>query len=491
MKHSILIPSVTAFFTLVAAQAVDTPPGETLGSFESSNGVSEFCSAPRALDLDATVATSQPAYLAFRDFEQKSAKKTCRADFYDTRESTAEETAVVVCPKLGSTNPSVMMHELPFGMSRAQFIAKECPKVKDRAGDTIAKFKQSVSCSYTPSILSYPRVGAMLRSEIEMPFTVYRSMDRREHLEIAAAAKDLAARVAGRDSLIAQTWRTIYSDDANPSASPRRAGLYRDGNTLIFGGLVPDTKGDEIYWEANGSAAGDRVANFQKTAAFAMVASAKPVSSWGLDKEFTPAVAQKLVLLREMGDLIVLDTLLNQQDRFGNLHTRPHYLAVGADGAFDWKLAKKKKKTELTPEEAARAKKGEFIPDPKQAADMAAKGYLLLNRMLMADNDCGVAKENRMAKAGIAAKVAHLHPDTYLAVQRLQSLAAKGALANYLRSELLFTTRDVTSVQANLASLARTLKTRCLAGQLRLDADLAQHLGLKPAVDSVAFCRAN
>lgn len=479
---------VSVFST--AAHAIDNPPGEVLRSFTSPNGISEFCSVPRTLDLDVALASpGAPAFLAFDAAQSKSMQRTCKADFYDTRESTEEEPAAVICPKLSSTNPAVMIHDLPPHIARKLFLAKECVKAKDRAGDTIAKFKQSVSCSYTPAILAYPRMAEIMGAEIELPFTVYRSMDRREHLEFAAAAKALAAKLAGADSLIAQTWRTIHSDDLNPAKSPRRAALFRDADQLLYGSLVPDTKGDEIYWEANGSAVGDRVANFQKTAAFAMVSNAKAVASWGLAQEFTPAVAQKLVLLREMGDLIVLDTLLAQQDRFGNLHYRPHYLALEAGGAHRWVLARKKKKADLTPAEAAQVKKGAFIPDPKQAAELGAQGYLLLNRMLLADNDCGVTKENKMGKARIAEKLAHLHPNTYAAVQKMQELAKLGKLAPYLRDELLFTARDVATVQANLASLAKTLKARCLSGALKLDADLAQHLGLKPAIDSVSFCQ--
>jgi hypothetical protein len=111
--------------------------------------------------------------------------------------------------------------------------------------------------------------------------------------------------------------------------------------------------------------------------------------------------------------------------------------------------------------------------------------------MLLADNDCGVAKENRMMKAGIPFKVTHLHPDTYLAIQRLQKLAVAGRLKEYLRADLLFQDKDVKSVEANLAKLAAHYKAKCLEGKLFLDADLAQYLGAKPKVDSVAFCRAN
>jgi hypothetical protein len=466
-----------------AAWALETPPGDAQASFDSPRGTSEFCSLPRILDLPSTLAGGTAKYAPFHDDERASTKHICGADFYDKRESAPGALAAVVCPKLNSSNPGVMLHELPAGMSRAKYIAQECPKTKNRAGKLIAKFKQSVSCSYTPSILSYPRFARNLGSEIELPFTAYRSMDRLEHLEIATAAKDLAARVAGYDALIAQTWRVIFRDDSNPAASPRRTALYRDNYSLIFGALVPEKSGDEIYYAANGSTSGDRVANFQVTKAFQMVSSSSPVIEWGLPRSFSVETAQKLVLLREMGDLIVLDSLLNQQDRFGNLHYRPHYLRMNPGASLEWKLMKLKSATVN-----GRTTK---VPDPEQQAEMTAQGFLAVNRMLLADNDCGVAKENRMMKAGIPFKVTHLHPDTYLAVQRLQKLAAAGRLKEYLRGDLLFQDKDVKSVEANVVKLATYFKSKCLEGKLFLDADLAQYLGAKPRVDSVDFCRAN
>ena len=72
-----------------------------------------------------------------------------------------------------------------------------------------------------------------------------------------------------------------------------------------------------------------------------------------------------------------------------------------------------------------------------------------------------------------------------------EKLAAKGLLAGYLKDDLLFRDADVKSVQSNLALLAAAFRQNCRAGKLRLDADIAQYLGAKPKVDSVAVCNAN
>ncbi len=473
-----LVVTLVARSTLLAypAFADGEAPGEVQGSFDSPNAITESCSLPRSLNLDETRATKTPTYVPFRASDVKTAKKICHADFYDTRESVEGEKAAATCPKLNSTNPGLMIHEIPVGMTREAYVRNECPKPK-RAGDLIAKFKQSISCSYTPSILSYPRMAEMMKSEIELPFTAYRSMDLKEHLKFATDAKAIAARVAGPDDLITQTWGMLYRSDLNPSRYGTT--LYRDNFTQIYGALVPDLKNDEIYYEANGATKGDRVANFQVTKAFAAVTSATPVSAWGMAKDVSGEVVQKMLLLREMGDLIILDTLLNQQDRFGNLHYRNHYVKMNDDGSLDWKVMKLVKDA-----------KGKKVTDAAQAAELKAKGYLVVRRMLLADNDCGVAKENKMAAAKIAQRLTHLHPDSYAAVQNMQKLSESGMLATYLKSDLLFTPADVKSVQANLASMAATFKKKCLDGTLYLDADLAQWVGKKPTVNSKAFCAA-
>ncbi len=498
MKRYLASAVVVSFTFGIAAIAIETPPGEVQTSFESQNQVSEFCSLPRILDV-ASSTQGAPAFVPFLEAEKETAKKICRADFYDDRESTATDLAAVTCPKLNSTNPGLMIHALPDGMTREQFVRNECIKPKKRAGALIAKFKQSVSCSYTPAILSYPRMARILKSEAELPFTAYRSMDRLEHLEIATLAKDQAAQVGGYDSLIAQTWRGLYSAVSSPrtyGTSAKRAALFRDEFKLLYGALVPELSGDEIYWDANGSAAGDRVANFQRTASFAMVSNPRPVSEWGGPRSENVATIQKLVLLREMGDLIVLDTLLNQQDRFGNLHYRPYYVKVGSDGSLTWKKGKAKLVKN------SQTKKDELVWDATELAAMTAQGYANVKRMLMNDNDCGVAKENKMARAGISGKVKHLHPDTYLGVQRMAALAKwvqksdqsrvlEGPLVDYLKSDLLFTYADVKSVVGNLHAMAKDFKQRCADGTLYLDADVAQYLGKVPPVDSRAFCAAN
>ncbi len=439
-----------------SANAAGPIPGVLQSSFISPNQIEESCSIPRTLDLEVSREAPKLSYLRVRPEDESTVKKICRTDFYDSRESTRESVASVTCPKLSSTNPSLMIHELPYGMTREDFIRNECPKPKHRVGKLISKFKQSISCSYTPAILSYPRFAEMLKSEIQLPFTAYRSMDRLEHFKIATEAQELARRSAGNDSLIAQTWRSLYRADLNPAGAGAK--LFRDGGTQIYGGLIPEISDEGVYYAANGATRGDRVANFQMTPAFHDVTSPLPIVSWGISRRFSPEVAQRLILLREMGDLIILDTLLNQQDRFGNLNFRNSYLKISDGGSTVWSRIK-------TP------------------------GSVPVRRMLLADNDCAIAKINRMSAAHIAERVTHLHPDSYLALQNMNRMAERGMLSFYLKNELLFTDVDVKSVESNISMLAHHFKQKCLNGSLYLDADLAQWLGKKTAVDSKTLCR--
>src|SRR5207342_1282336 len=93
-------------------------------------------------------------------------------------------------------------------------------------------------------------------------------------------------------------------------------------------------------------------------------------------RNFTTENVQKMVQLKDAADLIVIDTLMNQQDRFGNIHyLTTHYYVdtkdLNQDGSARFKSSR-----DLTSEEAARV------------------GAVQIKKMLLKDNDCGVAKEN-------------------------------------------------------------------------------------------------
>ena len=148
---------------------------------------------------------------------------------------------------------------------------------------------------------------------------------------------------------------------------------------------------------------------------------------------------------------------MNQQDRFGNIHYLTTYYYVDAadlDGDGSPKL---KSSTNLTSEEAARL------------------GAVQLKKMLLKDNDCGVAKQNVANQAGLADRIAHIDPKTYLLLQQLNAVADSAETKDFFVRELVFTANDYVNIRRNLKDLATKLHQACLKGGLKLDLDLQAH----------------
>src|SRR5436309_8136561 len=132
---------------------------------------------------------------------------------------------VILCPALYSTNPGTDIYELPTGVSRASFEQKECAKATGRNAQFLAKYKQSTSCSYTPAILAYGKVADACKIHVDVPATVYRTMEQATHKGVEKMAGVYA------HDLIKQTWAGLVSQMAN--LNPR---VIKDG--LLYGAMV-------------------------------------------------------------------------------------------------------------------------------------------------------------------------------------------------------------------------------------------------------------
>ena len=413
---------------------------------------SELCYLPAHLDS-----------AAFSESDIDHEKGLCAIDVYRN---------TAACAKTVSTNPGLDIHKLPEGFTPAQLQAKNC-KVADAQGKNIsrklAKYKLSTSCSYTPSILSYYHVSRLLGDVANVPVAVLRTMDLQNHLKIGAQALQAIARTEGQGALIYQTWSGLISALKAGAGGKNKDRLLVDDFTQSYGALVENPKDDVFYKEFfNGGT--DRAATFRdRNAIFALLSKKVPVASL-VGREFKQANVQKLVQLKDAADLIVLDTLLNQEDRFGNIHSLvKYYYRDGADldsnGNPKLKTAKK-----LTPE-------------------IQALGAVEIREMLLKDNDCGVSRLNRAKTAKLAERIAHISPKTYSNLLRLDQRADSGEMKTFFSEQLLYTENDYTSVRKNLRELASLLKKACQSGALKLDLDLDAHFGANSA--PVPNCEGN
>ena len=179
-------------------------------------------------------------------------------------------------------------------------------------------------------------------------------------------------------------------------------------------------------------------------------------------RNFTTENVQKMVQLKDAADLIAIDTLMNQQDRFGNIHYLQTYYYLDANDPNQDGSAKLKSSRSLTPEEAARF------------------GAVQVKKLLLKDNDCGVAKDNIAKQTGLADRIAHIDPRTYRLILRFDAIADSAETREFFVRELVFTANDYAEVRKNLKDLATKLHQTCLQGRLKLDLDLQTHFSAQP-----------
>ncbi|HVN89588.1 MAG TPA: hypothetical protein VMT61_07235 [Candidatus Binataceae bacterium] len=438
MQFAIVSAGVLGAAIALATFAAHQPRGTKIVSIPVPGKNAETCVVPKHFP-DAL----------YQDKDAEAEAKLCALD---------ENTNAAVCPKTNSTNPGLDWHSVPDGSTIAQITGGNC---KNKDAKKVAKYKLSSSCSYTPSILGYYHLSRILGGIGDVPPSVIRTYDLQNH--IALGRKALAETPANQ--LIHQTWMSLMAQlTAGPNAT-RRDLLLTDDFKQSYGALSINPKKEEIYHEFfNGGANPQaKATNFRdKNPIMALVAHNGDIDSL-VGREFNAANVQKMVQMQDVADMIVIDTLMSQQDRFGNVAELEFFYYqdpkdLSADGSKKVKVSKDK-------------------PDDPQAAASAFQ----IKKMLLKDNDCGVTKENAAKEAGLADHIAHINPETYKRLRKLDQIADSSDTKSFFMSEVLFTPTDYSSFRRNLHDVATKLHKACTQGHLRPDLDLDAHFSGKPS----------
>src|SRR6266446_6492271 len=226
-----------------------------------------------------------------------------------------ENANAAVCPKTNSTNPGLDIYSISQGSTPKEVQSARC---KVHGTKKIAKYKLSTSCSYTPSILGYYHLSRMLGGIANVPPAVLRTVDRQNHVTLGHTALGETA----SNSLIHQTWASLLSQLAAGAAASKRDFLLTDDFTQSYGALSVNPTNEQFYKEFfnGGSNNVARAATFRdKNPIVAILARNTDVCTF-VGRTFTTANVQTMVQLKDAADLIVIDSLMNQQDRFGNIH---------------------------------------------------------------------------------------------------------------------------------------------------------------------------
>lgn len=407
-------------------------------SLRSPRGLTEKCIIPRKWDSGT---------YSLQDVEKEN--RLCSYDFY---------TNVGLCPKYNSTNPGVLLINPTDKYSKQAIDASSCD-VKKMDLPTEAKFKQSISCSYTPAILAYYQISRLLGDIGQVPVTVYRTMDITVHKRLTEKA---VRQLGSGPSQIALTWSQFLQVHNNPAQYPQ---IVDSSLNFIYGALSDNVKGEDQYVEVSGRGPYEtRYERFLAQPPYRNLLNAQPVSQMLNSSEFVK-VAPTVVQMKDVADMILLDFILSQQDRIGNIHYKYYWFYLDPQNPSN--ILRRKSKAAI--------KKDALVVPEAEKAEMAGKQAVLLKQMILRDNDCGIRKTNMMRRYGALEKIRHFSPQTYQKFMDFAKQVQSPESESYMKNELLFTDADFRTFKDNVFKAQQILSSKCRSGEINFDLDLAMY----------------
>lgn len=409
---------------------------------------------------DTCVALKPLAGATYRDDDLKKEDKLCNADFYIDQKQ-GDDKPVVLCPKLNSTNPGTNVYELPDGKTKASLQTDAACLSGQDSLDKVGKYKQSLWCSHTGAILAAYHVSRALGDVAGVPAAVLRTMDKASHRAIVDQGARLTTQKYGATSktFIKRNWNALWpclhdgrSDCGMPGTSSE--------NLYIRGPVLWDTEVGSTNFRS-GHLVGAFMANASEDGKYPNITTSASLkankryvalgkSGLSFTKGWDPETVQGILAMKDIGDFLILDTIIEQQDRFsdsgGNLSQKKYLVWQGADGVMRSERADKKKDA----------------PD----------GALTIARMVIEDNDCGLRKGMRRARGydELISNIRHLAPSTY---QGLLNLAATvDAQRAEFTQGMAMSNKEFDRLAENVHFVADTFSAKCNAGQLALDLDV-------------------
>jgi len=394
--------------------------------FTSLTGVNELCLTASEI--------GQKFGIEYSKSDLKAEKKLCSMDFYSSElqyKKKGVKYSLAVCPKLKNTSPALEVFAVDSDLTKEQFLNEECSKVQKR-GSKLAKYKVSTSCSYTPSILGYYHFSRLLNIG-QVPVGVLRSVDKSFHIAQAELGVKYTAHMSG---WLPKNWSTLLKQLNNG----RERITHIDGDKS-FGALVQNPKGEELYRDLYGSG----VSGYTKHA-LAKLAKKRG----GIEKQFSKTFSNlpRLFALKDYTDMLIIDGILSQFDRYGNVDYWKYYYYKEAG-----QLVRKK------------YKEGR----PEVDAAMNAKGAIVLKRMLLKDNDCGIAFRNRTLDDKALKKVRHFSKESFERLKKLVGLLSNPEFISWLSIDLQLSQNDIALVQANAKTVFELIYSGVESGKVKLD----------------------
>jgi len=468
MTKTFFRPALPIALSMLAAGQVAAAPvqGEAV-SFSSPGGLTEQC-----IRIQAMPGAD------FSKHDRKTEETYCALDLY----------RLALCPKLWSTSPGTILYEIAlenWGGDPAGFEQASCSAghhARDEALDKPATFKMSVndrdtSATYAPSAWIYYHFSRYFDTNVYVPVAVYRSMEAAQHNR-RVTRRGVGLTEGHRNlRMLAAGWRFVDELERGEGSAGARAAALTDEGRQVYGVLL-DNKGDRYGPEINGTResgwGSGQNHDFQLTAPFIALRTAgalQEAASHGVHQARTnPRMAKALPAdisttqvvfwMRDVLEIVLLDYLLGQQDRIGNIDYNWRWFWV-EDGKLESKSAH-----------------GHEPPDEIRAFDPVR-----LRRSAINDNDAGVRSgyANFARRTGMLDGLRHFHPGLYQRLGRLAAdLAEGGPIYAWLTGPAGLGTREADAIKQRAVEAFEKLGGDCRSGQLALDLDPAAFIGAEP-----------
>lgn len=462
--------AISVIASLSSGSLLAAPVTGEVTEFRTEDGVVERC---------VRITNFPNAHYSINDREIESAY--CSLDF----------STLALCPKLWSTSPGTILYEIDASTDEgniSRFERENCSDgrhAKQAASREPGVFKVSInardtSATFAPASWVYYHLSRYFQTNVHVPVAVYRSMDAKSHNK--RVVKPALVIVDDRHGLrmLAAGWRELDAIETGQQGGIAAAAVLTDDGRQIYG-VVLNSTGDRYGPEFNGTRESGwgmgQNNDFQQTAPFLALRNAKPVAEAARDSieearinpkmaKALPAdtpVEQVIIWMQEVLEITLLDFMLGQQDRIGNIDYTWRWYWI-ADGKLQ-----------------SQAAHGMEIPEKLEAFNPVRLRQSAIN-----DNDAAV----RTGYADFADRthmlegLRHYNPELY---QRLGRLAAdlrkQGPAYQWLTGSAGLSEKEAGVIAKRTGQAFDLLAADCRSGSLVLD--LEPEMALNPGGEPV------
>lgn len=436
------------------------PRGQVF-SFQSPEGLTEQC-----------IKIEQMPLATYSNKDLKQETKLCGLNLYAPQ--------IAMCAKTWGTSPALVIYPNTTGLQAEDFEAQTCLKGDEPKGTEIplekhAKIKFSMndattSATYSRASFLYYHLSRYFDVSIDVPVAVYRSMDKNVHYE------RVTSKVINNGKKNGAAWKNFSQAEQNPASYKPPQELFTDDRKQIFGALL-DGGGDKYTTDFNGLRSKwglTQTKEFMDTAPFQALRSHLPLKdaiSMGdklaranatMNKDLGKTVSpqQMITWMKELTEITLLDHILNQQDRVGNIHYKWYWQWV-QDGEVQSLKANLKDQP-----------RPDVIGKVSPPAEIASFYPMLIQKTRLVDNDAGVRTnyKNFGKIAGHLASLRHFNAKVYQKLMVLErDIKTKGPIYNYVVNTFNLTNDEIALLATNIFDAASILRNSCKSGQLQFD----------------------